>query len=134
VVRRILPAVCVALVCAAGAPAGLDASQATTTGAQAKSRKPAKRAPAPDVAYVGCLRSEDGGKTFVLTEVGGPDIQEARSWRTFFIRKRADKLRVVPIGKLNLAKHEGRTVKVVGHREKKEFRVHGIKVVGETCG
>jgi hypothetical protein len=83
--------------------------------------------------YVGCLRAENGGKKFVLTDVTGPDAPKARSWKTGFLTKRRAKLQIVAPG-LPLRDHVGRLVQVTGRRSDKVLRARALKVVASTCG
>lgn len=91
------------------------------------------KATTPDSTYVGCLRAEDDGKKFVLTEVGGPDAPRSRNWKTMFVTKKSGKLEVTPVGTLKLRSHVGQTVQVTGKRSEKAFSARSVKVVGSTC-
>ncbi|MGH9313350.1 MAG: hypothetical protein ACRD09_03960 [Vicinamibacterales bacterium] len=91
------------------------------------------KATTPDSTYVGCLRAEDDGKKFVLTEVGGPDAPRSRNWKTMFVTKKSGKLEVTPVGTLKLRSHVDQTVQVTGKRSEKAFSARSVKVVGSTC-
>lgn len=127
-IKRIFPALCVAVLCVVGAVNAWEIAG----GAEARAKRAA--AAASDVTYIGCLRVEDDGKRFMLTEVGGKDAPKARSWKTAFITKKAGKLRIVTAEpRLKLRDHVGRTVQITGRRQDKELRARTIKVVGATC-
>jgi hypothetical protein len=123
--RLIFAAACILLVWSA-AIVGADPAKTS------KSKKVAAKS-ADAVTYVGCLRTEDGGKKFVLTEVGGPNAPKSRNWKTAFITTKPGKLEIVAPG-LKLQKDVGHTVQLTGRRFDKHFRAHAIKVIGTTCG
>lgn len=87
----------------------------------------------PDSTYVGCLRVEDDGRKFVLTEVGGKDAPKSRSWKTAFITKKSGKLDVTPAGTMKLGQHVGKTVQITGKRIDNDFTARSLKVIGSTC-
>jgi hypothetical protein len=91
------------------------------------------KAATPDTTYVGCLRAEDDGRKFVLTEVGGPNAPRSRNWKTMFVTKKSGKLDVTPAGNLRLRPHVDQTVQLTGKRTEKTFAARSIKVVGATC-
>jgi hypothetical protein len=120
----------------------VDASDQSTARAVASASKPATVAPItstpgskpiPDSTYVGCLRAEDGGKKFILTDIGGPDAPRSRNWKTMFVTKKAGKLEVTPVGSLKLRSHVDQTVRITGKRNDKAFAARTLKVVGSTC-
>ena len=81
--------------------------------------------------YIGCLRGNDGA--FVLTEVGGPNVPETRSWQSLYMSKERV-LDVQPMNhNLNLQSHVGHTVKMSGTVEGKTINVRSITFVGATC-
>jgi hypothetical protein len=80
--------------------------------------------------YVGCLRGDYG--SFELTEVGGPDIAEIRTWRTLYMTK-VRELEVVPSGRVDLQPHVGTTVRITGDREGNTLHARSIAFVGSTC-
>ena len=64
--------------------------------------------------YIGCLRGNDG--SFMLTEVGGPNVTETRSWQSFYMSKERV-LEVQPTNhNLNLQSHVGHTREGDGRR------------------
>jgi hypothetical protein len=89
--------------------------------------------PVPDSTYVGCLRAEDDGKKFVLTEIGGTNAPKSRNWKTAFITKKSGKLDVKPVGSLKLAPHVNKTVQMTGKRIDNDFTARSMKIVGSTC-
>jgi hypothetical protein len=83
--------------------------------------------------YVGCLRGDYG--SFHLTEVGGPDVPETRTWRTLYMTK-VRELEVIPSGgrvDLDLQPHVGTTVRITGEREGNTLRARSVTFVGSTC-
>lgn len=132
--KQVLSNAVFAIFCMAGAVSAWALSS-TSTGP--KDRKPAaasqRASKSSDTAtYVGCLRTENDGKKYVLTEVGGPDAPKSRSWKTAFVTKKASKLEVVAPG-LRLRDQVGQTVQVTGRRSEKVIRAEKIRVVGSTC-
>jgi hypothetical protein len=131
--RKILAYACAAVfvgVCAAGASELSDIAKtkkATTKASQPKGK---------DVEYgswVGCLRAKDGGRKYILTEVGGPNAPRPRNWKTAFITKKHATFAVVAPD-LRLKDKVGHTVQLTGRRDHKTLRPHAVRVVGATCG
>jgi hypothetical protein len=91
------------------------------------------KATTPDSTYVGCLRVQEDGRKFVLTEIGGPDAPKSRNWKTMFVTKKSGKLEVTPTGNLRLRPHVDQTVQLTGKRTEKAFAARSIRVVGSTC-
>jgi hypothetical protein len=81
-------------------------------------------------SYVGCLRGESG--SFELTEVGGPDVQETRNWRTLYLT-RVRVLHVTASGRTDLQPHVGTTVRITGEREGNTLQARSVAFVGATC-
>ena len=80
--------------------------------------------------YIGCLRGNDG--SFALTEVGGPNIPETRSWQSLYMSKERV-LDVQPARSLDLQAHVGHTVKMTGTVEGKTLNARSMTFVGATC-
>jgi hypothetical protein len=81
--------------------------------------------------YIGCLRGDDG--SFMLTEVGGPNVPETRSWQSLYMSKER-LLEVQPTHhNLKLQESVGHTVKMTGTAEGKTLLVRSMTVVGATC-
>jgi hypothetical protein len=80
--------------------------------------------------YVGCLRGDYG--SFELTEVGGPDVPETRTWRTLYTTK-VRELEVIPSGGVDLQPHVGTTVRITGERDGTTVRARSVAFVGSTC-
>lgn len=80
--------------------------------------------------YVGCLRGEDG--SFEITEVGGPDVQETRNWRTLYLT-RMRVLHVTASGRTDLQPHVGTTVRITGVREGNAVHARSVAFIGATC-
>ena len=81
--------------------------------------------------YIGCLRGNDG--SFMLTEVGGRNVPETRSWQSLYMSKERV-LDVQPTHhNLDLQEHVGHTVKMTGTVEGKTLNVRSMTVVGATC-
>jgi hypothetical protein len=81
-------------------------------------------------SYIGCLRGEYG--SFMLTEVGGPDVPETRDWRTLFMTK-VRELEVIPSGRVDLLPHVGTTVRITGDRDGTTLNARSVRFVGATC-
>jgi hypothetical protein len=80
--------------------------------------------------YIGCLRSNDG--SFMLTEVGGPNVPETRSWQSLYMSK-VRVLEVQPARDLDLQGHVGHTVKMTGTVEGKTLNARSMTFIGATC-
>jgi hypothetical protein len=81
--------------------------------------------------YIGCLRGNDG--SFVLTEVGGPNVPETRSWQSLYMSK-VRVLEVQPMNhNLDMQSHVGHTVKMTGTVEGKTLRARSMTFIGATC-
>ncbi|MGH9200486.1 MAG: hypothetical protein ACRD2A_04530 [Vicinamibacterales bacterium] len=110
--RHVLTAACIAVLWAAG-----------TSAAESTQGKPS--------TYLGCLRAQDNG-TFMLTEVGGPDVPESRSWRSLYMTK-TRVLELDAASGLSMREHVGHTMRVTGHRDGKTLRAESMTFVGATC-
>jgi hypothetical protein len=106
-------------------------TEASTRLASAETR-PAS-APAAVSTQVGCLRAEDDGAKFVLTDVEGENAPQKRNWKTLFVTKKAAKLVVEPAGTVRLEPHVGRTVQLTGTREDNVFEARSLRVVRHSC-
>jgi hypothetical protein len=77
------------------------------------------------------LRGNDGA--FVLTEVGGPNVPETRSWQSLYMSKERV-LDVQPMHhNLELQSHAGHTVKMTGTVEGKTLHARSMTFIGATC-
>jgi len=102
------------------------AAVADVSGAQAPSENRTRPS-----SYIGCLRAGDNG-TFALTEVGGPDVPESRSWRSLFMTTERV-LDVEPTRDIDLSRHQGQTVRMTGRLEGRTLHVGSVTFVGATC-
>jgi hypothetical protein len=89
--------------------------------------------PQVEGTYVGCLRSDDEGQSFVLTEIGGPDAPKSRNWKTLFVTKKEGSLDVTSTGTVRLEPHVDQTVRLTGTRVGNDLVARSIRVVGSTC-
>lgn len=122
--RSIFAVVCILFVFAA-APLGSPAPPA-----KAKSKVVVKTT---TVTYVGCLRSEDRGQRFMLTDITGPNAPRARSWKTAFIMKRDVDVHVVPARGIRLREHVGKMVRITGPRDGREVHAQRLSYAGASC-
>lgn len=129
--RRILVNACLALVCAVGV-AGASGPSDTAKAKKAKASQ-AKVKQGEYGNWTGCLRAQDGGRGYVLTDVGGPNAPKGRNWKTAFITKKKAKFDVIAPD-LRLKDKVGKTVQLTGRRDDKTLRAQAIRVVGATCG
>ena len=87
---------------------------------------------ADTVTYVGCLRADDDGDRYMLTEISGPNAPRSRSWKTGFITKRSVDMEVSgPRGKMK--ENNGRLVRITGRRDGNELFAKSITFAGATC-
>lgn len=84
------------------------------------------------VTYVGCLRAEEAGERFMLTEISGPNAPRSRSWKTGFITKRTMDVEVAGPRK-KLTQNVGRLVRITGRRSGHDIVAHSITYAGATC-
>lgn len=82
-------------------------------------------------SYIGCLRAQNDG-SFELTEVGGQDVPDVRSWRTLYMTTSRE-LQVTAAGRIDLQSHVGTTVRITGERDGDRLRARSITFVGATC-
>ena len=85
------------------------------------------------VTYVGCLRTEDHGQRFLLTDITGPNAPRARSWKTVFITTHEVDMTVVPARGIRLREHVGKLVRITGHRDKRNVRANTLSYAGASC-
>jgi hypothetical protein len=116
--RRVVTSAAVVMMLSGGAVSAAVASK----------QQPAKSGSS---TYIGCLRAADEGR-FMLTEVGGPSVPEARTWRSLYMSKERV-LDVEPARSLDLSAHVGHTVKVTGQLEGKTLQAQSMTMVGATC-
>jgi hypothetical protein len=124
VARRIFATVCILLVFAA---------VAVSSPAPAKSSKRAAASRADMVTYVGCLRAEDHGGRFLLTDISGPNAPRARSWKTAFIMKRSVNMEVTGGRNIKLRENAGKLVRVTGRRSGDDLRADSLAFAGAVC-
>jgi hypothetical protein len=95
----------------------------------------AATAPAAFSTHVGCLRAEDDGRKFVLTDVEGEGAPQKRNWKTLFVtKKKSSKLVVEAAGAVRFEPHVGRTVQLTGIRNDDVFEARSLRVVRPGCG
>jgi hypothetical protein len=75
----------------------------------------------------GCLERNESG--FFLTDVSGDEAPKSRSWKSGFLRKRAQPVALNDRGS-RLASHLGQRIETTGMLEDREMRVRSVRVLG----
>ena len=98
-----------------------------------ESKAGGKAAASSSITVSGCLERSDA--MYRLTETGGSQAPQARSWKTGFLRKRNSNLDVVDASKkLKLKDHVGHRVALTGHVEEGEMRANAMRHLAASCG
>jgi hypothetical protein len=88
---------------------------------------------ATPITVTGCLERDD--VAYKLTETGGSQAPQSRSWKTGFLKKRNNNLDVVDASKkLKLKDHVGHRVAMTGHVEDGEMRAQSMRHLAASCG
>jgi hypothetical protein len=85
------------------------------------------------ITVTGCLERDDA--MYRLTETGGSQAPQSRSWKTGFLKKRNTNLDIVDASrKLKLKDHVGHRVAMTGQVQDGEMRAQSMRHLAASCG
>jgi hypothetical protein len=122
---------CLAFVCAVGVAAASGPSDTPKVKKAKATQTKVKHGEYGN--WTGCLRADDGGRGYVLTNISGPNAPKGRNWKTAFITKKKARFDIVAPD-LRLKDKVGKLVQLTGRRDDTTLRPHAIRIVGASCG